>query len=92
MEKINFMMNDRNKLYEYLIENNYVMNDKSISIYHNVKEYFCKNPIVVIFNDQNILIKDISDNRKYNFDYNQSSKIIIGFLKYLEKTAEKILV
>lgn len=86
-------MDDINILYDYLNDNDYIINDHSISIYYNnIKEYFCKDPIVVILQEQNILIKDISDNRKYLFDYNQSSKIIIGFLKYLEKTSEKLLV
>lgn len=86
-------MDNINILYKYLNDNEYIINDNSISIYYNnVKEYFCKDPIVVILDEQNILIKDISDNRKYTFDYKQSPKIIIGFLKYLEKTAEKVLV
>ena len=85
------MINDRKKLYDYLIDNNYIKNDQNIPTYHNFDNFFSKYPIVVIINEQNILIKDITDNRKYIFENNQSIKIIIGFLKYLEKTSEKIL-
>jgi hypothetical protein len=83
------MINDRKKLYEYLINNNYVLNEENILVYNNLNEFFSKNSVVVIFNEQNILIKDIIGNRKYNFDQFQSTKVIIGFLKYLEKQVKK---
>lgn len=79
-------MIDINSLYDYLNSNDYTINQYNMSSYYN------KDLIIVIFQEKNILIKDISYNRKYMFDYNQSSKIIIGFLKFLEKTSEKNLI
>lgn len=83
---------DRIIVYEYLIDNNYILNDDSILLSHNSNEYFCKNSIIVIFNEDKISIKDIIDNRRYNFDKQQSPKVTIEFIKYLEKTSEKVLI
>lgn len=86
------MNTERTKLYEYLINNDYEMNSGDVLVYHEPDEYFCKDNIVVLFfSNKTILIKDISNNRRYNFDSNQSTKVIIGFLKYLEKSFNKIL-
>ena len=78
------MIDDRKKLYDYLIDNNYQLNPNEC--YHK------ESISILFFNDKKILIKDIEDNRKYYFDQQQSTKVIIGFLKYLEKSANIILV
>ena len=82
---------DVTKLKTFLNENGYELNSNEISVYHNPTSHYYKYPIVVIFHQNiNIIIKDIVNNRKFQFESSTSDELIINFLKYLEK--EFILV
>lgn len=74
-----------NELKNYLIYNNFVLNGSGVNVYENPKYYFFKKPILVMFQeDNNIIIKNLSDNRKYDFKKDTSDFLLIEFIKYLE--------
>lgn len=77
---------DITKLETYLSVNGYELNSDKVSIYHNPICYYYKNNVAVLFQpNNNITIKDYSNNRKFQFDSTSSNEIIINFLNYLEK-------
>ena len=80
--------NNRDVLIKYLLSKKFKQNLDGIEVFNEPNSYFYKEPfIVLIFNDL-IRIKDISNNRKYEFNNLQSDKIIIEFLKYIENVCE----
>lgn len=75
-------------LINFLIENGFVENG-DINIYDNSNKFYFKYPIVIIFNnDERITIKDLLDNRKYDFKLDTSDYLLVEFIKYLEKDTE----
>lgn len=81
----NLNTNNTNKLKNYLLENGFELNSSDINVYDNPKNYYYKNPILVMFQEDNsVVIKSLLDNRKYDFNENTSDFLLIEFLKYLE--------
>ena len=82
----NYDETDITKLETYLDYNGYELNSNKISVYHNPICYYYKNKIAILFHQNNdITIKDYSNNRKFEFESSSNEEIIINFLKYLEK-------
>ena len=74
------------RLESYLKENGYEKNCGDVIVHHNPDVYYYKSPIVILFHQNTtITIKDLENNRKFNFDSTSSEEIIVNFLKYLEK-------
>jgi hypothetical protein len=69
----------KTKLKKYLLINKYKVHN---NMYNNT--VFCKQSITISFYDDKIEMKDISNNRKFDFDYENLS-MIKKFIKYLEK-------
>ena len=82
----NYDEKDINKLETYLEYNDYELNSNKISVYHNPTCYYYKNRIAILFQENNnITIKDYTNNRKFEFESSPNEEIIINFLQYLEK-------
>ena len=88
----NFNIDDTNTLKTYLIDNNFKLNGSGINVYENPRNYYYKYPILVMFQeDGTVVIKNLLDNRRYDFKESTSDFLLIEFLKYLESTLNFVI-
>jgi len=81
----------RNKIIRYLVSNDFILDSGNTLLTKSQYVYYYKFPVAVtIFNDDVINIKDISNNRRYVFDNDQSILTITHFIKYLDVSQKTI--
>lgn len=74
------------KLIKYLILNGYMCKREL------KQRTYQKNPIIIQINSEQIIIKDINNNRRFYFNLDTSSTFLVNFLTFLNNNYSEALV
>jgi hypothetical protein len=77
-------MLEKNKIVKYLTSKKYKIIEEDIPFENDNQVCYYKFPFIVVLNDDNVMVKDVDNNRKYVFDDYKQYKLIIEFIQYNE--------